>query len=101
MNNERGRKEPVERKRQGITPPMAPKKKAKGITQADWEALGRDLGASWKALAVSVEEAMRIISRDQKKPTKRRIAEARDKIQRKQHRETLQRARQLMGNDER
>ena len=55
--SERGRKEPVARKRQGITPPQAPKKRQ----------------------AAS------------------RMAEARDKIQRRQHRETLQRVRQLMG----
>jgi len=53
--SERGRKD-GKRKRQGITPPMAPRKRAA-----------------------------------------RRMAEVRDEIQRKQHRETLQRVRQLMG----
>ena len=56
--SERGRKGKVERPRQGITPPMAPRKKK--LT--------------------------------------RRMAEARDEIQRKQHRETLQRVRLLNGD---
>jgi len=59
--SERGRKKPTRRKRQGITPPMAPRKRIA-----------------------------------------RKMAEARDEIQRKQHRETLKRVRHLMqgGEDE-
>ena len=55
--SERGRKGKVERTRQGITPPMAPRRRIS-----------------------------------------HQMAEARDEIQRKQHRETLQRVRLLNGD---